>query len=105
MKPQIFVLAAILVLTGIGAAYNARWIRDGLSPWWTSYFISAITATIYTYQLRANVLPLAGVSIFQHFFFHSAWYATTILVVGEKLATHKLIGVIFAFIGMMMFAI
>ena len=102
---KIVSLACLLIATGIVAAFNAKWIRDGLSPWWTSYFISLITATTYVYSLRANLFEITYTSAFQTFFFHASWYLTTIFVLGEVLSPHRMMGLGLVFIGMIMMSI
>jgi hypothetical protein len=98
---KIFFLASLLITMGVIAAFNARWIRDGSSPWWTTYIISAVTATVWAYQARANLVPLTMASLFQFFFFHASWYLTTIFVIGEQLPARKLFGLALAFVGML----
>ena len=97
-----FVLASILMTSGFVAAFNARWIRDGSSPWWTSYIFSFISATLYAYMLRKNIFSLTYTSAFQTFFFHASWYLTTIFIIGEVLSPHRLVGLGMVFIGMIM---
>lgn len=95
------VLIAILISTiGVIAAHNARWVRSGVSPWWTSYIVSFCTATIYAYLARRPLMPLVYTSVFQTFFFHGAWYATAIFALGESLKNHQLFGLLLVFIGM-----
>jgi hypothetical protein len=98
-------IALLLVVAGYGAAYNAKWVRDGLSPWWTSYFVSLITATTYAYLLKSNLFELTYTSAFQTFFFHASWYLTTIFVIGEHLAPHRMIGLVAVFFGMLLMSI
>jgi hypothetical protein len=98
-------VALILVVAGFLAAHNARWIRDGISPWWTSYLVSLCTATIYAYLLRSNIFSLTYTSVFQTFFFHGSWYATAIFYIGESLSIHRLIGLSAVFVGMIMMSI
>jgi hypothetical protein len=99
---KIFLLAFILILNGIFSAYNSKWMRDGISPLWTSYITSFISATIYAYTLKSNLFSLTYTSVFQVFFFHASWYLTTILWIGEVLSTHRLIGLFLVFIGMIL---
>lgn len=98
-------VASLLVVAGYVAAHNARWVRDGVSPWWTSYFFSLITATTYAYLLRANIFSLTYTSVFQTFFFHASWYLTAIFVLGEQLAAHRLVGLVAIFLGMILMSI
>ena len=104
-NPKLMFLASLLITMGFAAAFNARWIRDGSSPWWTTYIISAVTATVWAYQARANIVPLTTANVFQHFFFHGAWYLTTIFVIGEHLPPNKLIGLALAFVGFMVMSL
>jgi hypothetical protein len=106
--PNIFkalICAAILATSGYYAAHNAKWIREGMSPWWTTYLFSFISATLYAYMLRANIFSITYTSTFQTFFFHASWYVTTLFVIGEQLASHKLIGLVFVFLGMILMSI
>jgi len=98
-------VAALLITVGSIAAYNARWIRDGFSPWWTSYIFSLITATTYAYLLRSNIFSLTYTSVFQTFFFHASWYITAIFIIGEQLRTHRLVGLAAVFVGMILMSI
>jgi hypothetical protein len=91
--------------SGYFAAHNAKWMRDGLSPWWTSYIFSFISATLYAYMNKSNIFSLTYTSVFSTFFFHAAWYSTTIFVIGEVLATHRMVGLGFVFAGMILMSI
>jgi len=98
-------IAVLLVVAGFLAAHNARWIRDGISPWWTSYIVSVCTASTYAYLLRANIFPLTYTSVFQTFFFHASWYITAIFYIGEEVSLHRLIGLLAVFAGMITMSI
>lgn len=102
---KISLIALLLTFCGALAAHNARWIRDGISPWWTSYLFSVITASSYAFLLRANLFSLTYTSVFQTFFFHASWYVTAFFFLGEKLADHRLIGLFAMFIGMILMSI
>lgn len=102
---KIVLIASLLIVSGFVAAHNARWIRDGISPWWTSYIFSVITASTYAYMLRANLFSLTYTSVFQTFFFHASWYITALFVIGEQLATHRLVGLVAVFLGMVLMSI
>lgn len=99
------IVAAILITTGIIAAHNARWVREGLSPWWTSYLVSAVTASIYAYLLRANLFPLIFTNVFQTFFFHASWYMTAIFIFDEPVTRNKIVGLALVLIGMIFISI
>lgn len=105
MNFKIVLLAILLIIVGSIAAFNSKAIRDGYSPWWTTYIVSAFTASIYAYQLRANLLPLTTTSVFQHFFFHSSWYFVTIFVLHEQMTLFKSIGLFLAFVGMLFMSV
>jgi hypothetical protein len=98
-------IALLLIVAGSIAAHNARWVRDGISPWWTSYFFSLISASTYAYLLRANIFSLTYTSVFQTFFFHASWYLTALFVIGEQLATHRIVGLAAMFFGMILMSI
>ena len=98
-------IAILLMSAGFVAAHNARWVRDGISPWWTSYLFSLISASTYAYLLRANIFSLTYTSVFQTFFFHASWYLTAIFVIGEQLATHRIVGLAAIFLGMILMSI
>lgn len=102
---KITTIAALLVASGIAAAHNGKWMREGLSPWWTTYIPSLFNATIYAYMNRASFFSLTYTSAFQVFFFHAAWYSTTIFWIGESLAKHRLLGLFFVFGGMILMSI
>ena len=102
---KILAIALLLITAGAVAAHNAKWVRAGISPWWTSYFFSIITASTYAYLLRANLFSLTYTSVFQTFFFHASWYITAIFFIGEQLAPHRLVGLAAVFIGMIMMSI
>jgi len=44
-------------------------------------------------------------SVFQTFFFHAAWYATAFFILGNELKGIKIIGLLFAFAGMIMMSL
>jgi hypothetical protein len=102
---KIILIACVLVLSGFLAAHNAKWMREGLSPWWTTYLFSFISATMYAFLIRSNLFSLTYTSVFNTFFFHAAWYATAILVIGETFATHRLFGLFMMFSGMILMSI
>lgn len=102
---KISLLAVVLMMVGTLGAFNAKWIRDGIVPWWMTYFISAITASIWAYQARANIMPLTTAAVFQHFFFHASWYAAMVFLIKEHLSVTKIAGIIVAFIGMMIMSL
>jgi multidrug transporter EmrE-like cation transporter len=105
MNPKIFLMAVALIINGVTAAFNAKWIRDGVSPWWTTYIISAVSATVYAYQLKVDILPISTASVFQFFFFHFSWYSVTIFVLHEPMTYLKAIGLSMAFIGMLLMSV
>lgn len=98
-------MAITLIANGIVAAHNAKWMRDGISPFWTTYIFSFISASIYAYMVKSNVFSLSYTSAFQTFFFHAAWYATAIFWVGENISPHRLIGLFFLLLGMIMMSV
>jgi drug/metabolite transporter (DMT)-like permease len=98
-------IALLLMAAGYTAAHNARWVRDGISPWWTSYLFSIVTASTYAYLLRSNIFSLTYTSVFQTFFFHASWYITALFVLGEQLSTHRLLGLAAVFLGMILMSI
>jgi drug/metabolite transporter (DMT)-like permease len=102
---KIFFCAITLMTSGFIAAHNAKWIREDISPWWTSYIFSFVSATLYAYMLKSNIFSLTYTSAFQTFFFHASWYLTTIFVIGEVLSPHKMVGLGMVFIGMIMMSI
>ena len=97
---KIFLIAFYIVTIGFIAAHNAKWIRDGISPWWSAYIISFFTSTIYAYLAKNPIFPLTYTSAFQTFFFHGSWYLTTIFVIGDSLGRFQSIGIIFMLVGM-----
>jgi len=99
------VVAFVLIITGCLAAHNAKWVRDGWSPWWTSYIVSAVTASIYAYLLRANLFPLIFTNVFQTFLFHSSWYLTAIFMLNEDVTRNKIIGLSLVMLGMIFISI
>ena len=66
---KIAVVALTLALNGIFAAFMSKSIREGNAAWYWIYVTSLISATIYAYQLKTNLLPLTVMSVFQSFFF------------------------------------
>lgn len=102
---KIFAIAFILTFSGFMAAHNAKWMREGFSPWWTSYIFSFVSATIYSYLIRSNLFSLTYTSVFNTFFFHAAWYSTAFFVLGEQLAKHRLAGLFMVFFGMILMSI
>jgi multidrug transporter EmrE-like cation transporter len=102
---KVLAVAAILIANGIFAAIMSKSIREGNTAWYWTYITSIISASIYAYQLKAKIMPLTVMSVFQTFFFHSAWYATAFFILNNELQGHKLIGLILAFAGMIIMSI
>ncbi|MBM3682613.1 MAG: hypothetical protein FJW84_04080 [Actinobacteria bacterium] len=102
---KIIFSAAVLILNGTLAAYNTKWIRDGISPLWTGYIFSFVSATAYIYMTRERLFSMTYTSAFQTFMFHAAWYITMLFVIGETLAMHRLLGLFFVFSGMILMSI
>ena len=102
---KIPLIALLISVIGFIAAHNAKWVRDGFSPWWTSYIVSFCTASIYAYLARRPIMPLVYTSVFQTFFFHGAWYLTAIFFLGESLKNHQLFGLGLVFLGMITMSI
>lgn len=102
---KIIGIAIIVMLIGSGAAFNAKWIRDGTSPWWTTYIVSFLTGSVYAYLTSYPLFSLTYTSAFQTFFFHASWYLTMIFVIGETLSPHRLFGLLFVFGGMILMSI
>lgn len=102
---KIFLVAFFLICNGVFAAFLSKAIRDGAYGWYWSYLTSFISASIFAYQLRANILPLTLMSVFQTFFFHAAWYCTAFFILNNELHGHKIIGLLLAFAGMIIMSI
>ena len=104
-KIKITIVALSLITNGIFACFLSRAIGAGTMPWWSSYLTSFISASIFAYQLRAKLMPLTLMSVFQTFFFHAAWYATALFILGNELKGIKVVGLLFAFVGMIMMSL
>jgi len=104
-KIKITIVGLSLVTNGIFACFLSRAIGAGTMPWWSSYLTSFISASIFAYQLRAKLMPLTLMSVFQTFFFHAAWYATAFFILGNELKGIKIVGLLFAFAGMIMMSL
>lgn len=104
-KIKIACVAIVLITNGTFAAFTSKAIREGNISWYWSYLTSFISASVFAYQLRAKMLPLTVMSVFQTFFFHAAWYATSFFILNNELQGHKIIGLIMAFIGMIIMSI
>lgn len=102
---KIILSALVLILNGVVAAYNTKWIREGVSPLWTGYIFSFVSATAYIYMTKEKLFSMTYTSAFQTFMFHSAWYITTLFIIGEQLASHRLLGLLFVFGGMILMSI
>jgi hypothetical protein len=102
---KIIGIALVIIVLGIGAAFNAKWVRDGASPWWTTYIVSFCTATVYAYLASHPLFSLTYTSAFQTFFFHASWYLTMIFVIGEPLSSHRMFGLLLVFGGMIVMSI
>lgn len=102
---KIILMALALSINGAIAGFNARWIREGSSPWWTVYLVSIVSSTIFGYQLKQNLMPLTTASVFQHFFFHFSWYFVTIVILGEPMSFFKSLGLAMAFTGMLLMSV
>lgn len=103
-KYKIFLVGLALVSNGIFACFLSKGIQQGTVPWYASYLTSFISASIFAYQLRTKLLPLTLMSVFQTFFFHAAWYVTAFFILNE-LKGIKIIGLLFAFVGMIMMSL
>jgi hypothetical protein len=104
-KYKIYAVGVALVSNGIFACYLSRAIQNGIIPWWASYLTSFISASIFAYQLKAKLMPLTLISVFQTFFFHAAWYATAFFILDSELKGIKIVGLLFAFVGMIMMSL
>jgi hypothetical protein len=102
---KIVLVALTLITNGIVAAFMAKAIRLETIPWYMSYITSFVSATVFAYQLRAKILPLTVMSVFQTFFFHSAWYVTSYFILNNELQGHKIIGLLLAFSGMIIMSL
>lgn len=102
---KIAFVALILMANGIAGAFLSKAIRAGNLSWHWGYLVSFVSATIYVYQLKAKLMPLTVMSVFQTFFFHSAWYATAFFILNNELQGHKIVGLILAFVGMMIMSL
>lgn len=102
---KIATIAFALIVNGIFAAFMSKSIREGNTAWYWTYFTSIVSASIYAYQLKAKVLPLTVMSVFQTFFFHSAWYATAFFILNNELQGHKIVGLLLAFAGMIIMSL
>lgn len=102
---KIVLVAFLLIGNGIFACYMSKEIRAGTVPWYLTYVVSLISATIYAYQLRAKLMPLTVMSVFQTFFFHAAWYIAAYFILENELRGHKLIGLSLAFVGMILMSL
>ena len=102
---KIFFIAIYITTVGYFAAHNAKWIRDGVSPWWTVYVVSVFTSSIYAYLARHPLFSLTYTSAFQTFFFHGSWYLTTIFILGEQLGKFQGVGIFLVFAGMILMSI
>lgn len=102
---KILIVACVLVANGVFAAFMSKEIRAGNVVWYVSYVTSFISASIYAYQLKAKLLPLTVMSVFQTFFFHAAWYVTAYFILENELQGHKIIGLILAFVGMIIMSL
>lgn len=98
-------LASMLILNGSFAAVLSKSIREGNINWYWSYLISFISASIFAYQLKTKMLPFTMMSVFQVFFFQSAWYTTAFFIAKEEFEGHKIVGVILAFVGMILISL
>ena len=102
---KIGIVALSLIANGIFAAFLSKNIREGNVQWYWSYLTSFVSASIFAYQLRAKMLPLTVMSVFQTFFFHAAWYATAFFILNNELQGHKLFGLLLAFAGMIIMSL
>lgn len=102
---KIVAIGLVLMLNGVLGAFMSKSIREGNTAWYWTYIVSVISASVYAYQLKAKVMPLTVASVFQTFFFHSAWYITAFFILNNELQHHKLIGLLFAFTGMLIMSV
>lgn len=104
-QTKIISVAICLIINGVFAAFLSKGIKAGLYGWYWSYLTSFISASIFAYQLKTNILPLTLMSVFQTFFFHAAWYTTAFFILSNELQGHKLIGLLLAFVGMIIMSL
>lgn len=103
-NPKVVMVAVLLTANGVFACFVSKAIRAQELGWYWAYLTSFISASIFAYQLRANLLPLTLMSVFQTFFFHASWYATAFFILDE-LKGIKIVGLLFAFAGMIMMSL
>jgi hypothetical protein len=102
---RIAVIAAMLIINGMAAAILAKSIREGSTSWYWTYVISFISASIFAYQLKTKMLPFTAMNVFQSFFFHAAWYTTAFFIANQEFEGHKIVGVVCAFIGILLMSL
>jgi multidrug transporter EmrE-like cation transporter len=102
---RIVFMATLLAANGIAAAFLSKYIREGSVNWYWTYIISFISASIFAYQLKTKMLPFTMMSVFQSFFFHSAWYATAFFIAREEFQGHKIVGILFALAGLILISL
>lgn len=102
---RIIIIATMLMANGIAAAFLSKSIREGSVNWYWTYIISFVSATIFAYQLRTKMLPFTMMSVFQSFFFHSAWYTTAFFIAREEFEGHKIVGILFALAGLILISL
>jgi hypothetical protein len=104
-QTKIFFVAITLIANGICGAFLSKAIKEGHYGWYWSYLTSFVSASVFAYQLRTNILPLTLMSVFQTFFFHAAWYSTAFFILNNELQGHKLAGLLLAFAGMIIMSL
>lgn len=99
---KIFLVALALITSGVLSAHNAKWVRDGATPFWTIYLTSLFNGTIYGYLVKSKLFSLTYTSVFQIFLFHVAWYLTTLFWIGELVSVQQIFGLILILCGMIL---
>lgn len=102
---KVAIVALLICLSGFFAAHNAKWIRDGVSPWWTGYFFSFINATIYAYLARKAFFSLSYTNAFQTFFFHGTLFLTFVFILNDPISRHQMVGLALVMAGMVLMSI
>lgn len=98
-------VALVIMLNGVAAAFLSKSIRDGNTIWYWTYITSFVSANVYAFQLTSKLIPLTAISVFQTFFFQTAWYVTAYFILSDEFKGYKIIGLLFAFVGMMIIAL
>jgi hypothetical protein len=101
--PQLFGIALTLIIFSIGGSITSAKIRAGSLPTWTQFIFTISMACVWMYQIKYTKSSLLFNSAFYDIVTCTTWLGM-LAYMGDPLETKQKIGLLFAFIGIVLMA-